>query len=205
MVRGWVYVITNRVMSELVKIGFSERDPLVRASKLAAGTEVPFPYEVIYDVLVYSPYVVEQRVHKNLSEVRAGKEWFTCDWLKAASSVRETAEELGEILAEKEYEPLIQLRKRRIQEQREAQRLQRERDLNELQLRKDAERKQRLQQTREVAAMHLAHLDGEASENRHVDVTRVVICPKCYSVVKTDGRPPPYFCIPCGNRFSAGI
>ena len=114
-------------MPNLVKIGFSRRDPINRALDLKASTGVPYPYEVIYDVLVYSPREVEQLIHKNLKALKADKEWFSCDWLQAVSSVREAVKCSGEILCEKEYEIFNDFRddydRRKREEKSEEERL----------------------------------------------------------------------------------
>ncbi|MBB5412596.1 hypothetical protein HDG34_006573 [Paraburkholderia sp. HC6.4b] len=75
--RGWVYVITNKAMPGLIKIGFSTKDPATRAEDLG-GTGAPHPYEVQFDALVFQPYEVEQRVHLALADLNEGKEWFRC-------------------------------------------------------------------------------------------------------------------------------
>ena len=61
----------------LVKIGFSTKDPLLRAGELA-DTGSPHPYSVIYDALVFDPHSIEQAVHAQLGASREGKEWFRC-------------------------------------------------------------------------------------------------------------------------------
>ena len=85
-IRGWVYVITNKSMSGLVKIGFSTKDPVARASELSAGA--PYQYEVAYDVLVEDPQAVERSVHKLLAHKRKGKEWFHCSVYEAVNEIR---------------------------------------------------------------------------------------------------------------------
>jgi hypothetical protein len=86
-VRGWVYVITNKAMPGLVKVGFSTKDPKLRADELN-HTGIPHPYIVQYDALVEHPYGIEQRVHSKLFAVREGKEWFRCSAAEAISAVR---------------------------------------------------------------------------------------------------------------------
>jgi len=73
--KGWVYVISNRSMPGLVKIGYTMKDPELRASELN-GTGVPTPYAVDYEVLVEEPRSIEQKAHAGLSQYREGKEWF---------------------------------------------------------------------------------------------------------------------------------
>ena len=63
--RGWVYIIKNKAIQGLIKIGFSTKDPILRAKEFD-GTSVPFDFEVIYDALVDDPRIIEQNVHKAL-------------------------------------------------------------------------------------------------------------------------------------------
>jgi hypothetical protein len=86
-IRGWVYVITNEAMPDLVKVGFSTKDPELRAKKLGS-TGNPHPYAVAYDALVYAPRDMERRVHEKLADVREGKEWFRCSVSLAVAAIR---------------------------------------------------------------------------------------------------------------------
>ena len=85
-IRGWVYVITNKSMPGLVKIGYSTKDPELRATELGTGS--PLPYCVEYDVLVEDPQSIEQRLHAIFANRREGKEWFRCDVGDAVSEIR---------------------------------------------------------------------------------------------------------------------
>jgi T5orf172 domain len=89
-IRGWVYVITNSSLPDLVKIGFSTKDPRLRARKLK-NTGVPAPYIVERDFLVVSPYEVEQRAHEILEGKREGKEWFRCSVGEACAIIKRIA------------------------------------------------------------------------------------------------------------------
>ena len=90
-VRGWVYVITNKAMPDLVKVGYSTKDPVLRAKELD-GTGVPHAFEVVYDALVSDPREVEQRAHKLLAEFREGKEWFRCSVDAAVRAIKQSTE-----------------------------------------------------------------------------------------------------------------
>jgi hypothetical protein len=73
--RGWVYLIVNDLIPNRVKIGFTKRDPIERASELiSTGTTGTFV--VIYEALVFQPYQVEQEVHRRFAELNRGLEWF---------------------------------------------------------------------------------------------------------------------------------
>ena len=73
MLRGWVYIITNRAMPDLIKIGFSTKDPVLRAQELN-HTGTPHPYCVAYDALVFEPHASEQEMHEIFSAKKEGKE-----------------------------------------------------------------------------------------------------------------------------------
>jgi hypothetical protein len=98
-VRGWVYVITNKALIGQVKVGYSTKDPVLRAKELDSSG-VPHRYEVMFDALVESPRDVEQRVHEQLSQHREGKEWFRCSVVSAISAIRAAS---ASILAERSH------------------------------------------------------------------------------------------------------
>jgi hypothetical protein len=122
--KGWVYVISNKAMPGLVKVGYSMRDPDLRADELN-HTNCPHPYLVDYDVLVEHPREIEQKAHKILLARRENKEWFRCRAeegiaaIKAAAGGRELIESYKR--AEKQrLEPLHQeANAERDQEKRE--------------------------------------------------------------------------------------
>lgn len=87
--RGWVYIITNKAMPGLVKVGYTLKDPDLRARELG-HTGTPLPYVVEYEVLVNKPRVVEQMVHSGLGGHRVGKEWFRCSLDEAINCIRRT-------------------------------------------------------------------------------------------------------------------
>ena len=89
-IRGWVYVIANDSMPGLVKVGFSTKDPHLRAEELSS-TGTPLPFRVLYDALVFSPREIEQSVHAAMSSHLTGKEWFRCSGLEAMTRIREAA------------------------------------------------------------------------------------------------------------------
>lgn len=65
-------------MPGLVKVGYSMRDPELRAKELE-GTGIPGSYSVAYAALFEEPRSVEQAMHIALAAFREGKEWFRCE------------------------------------------------------------------------------------------------------------------------------
>jgi len=88
--RGWVYIISNRAMPNLLKVGFSMKDPQLRAREFD-GTGVPHSYQVEWDILLENPRDVEQLAHRHLANRREAKEWFRCSVIEAIQAVRKAA------------------------------------------------------------------------------------------------------------------
>lgn len=85
---GWVYVIINDDMPGLLKVGYSMKDPVLRAKELAS-TGVPGEYCVKYAILTHSPFVLEKKVHKALKAYHYNKEWFRTESLIAIQAIKE--------------------------------------------------------------------------------------------------------------------
>ena len=86
---GFVYVLTNRGMPGLVKIGFTESLPEDRAKKLYT-TGVPTGFEVAFRAATSRPRDLETRIHKNLEKHRfdEAREFFQVDVHQAIEAVR---------------------------------------------------------------------------------------------------------------------
>lgn len=90
MIRGWVYVLSNKAMPDIIKIGYSTKDPSLRADELA-GTGLPHAFVVEYDALIIEPRDVEQQVHQQLREFHEGKEFFRIAVRQAIECIRQVA------------------------------------------------------------------------------------------------------------------
>jgi hypothetical protein len=86
-IRGWIYVLSNRAMPGLLKIGFSTKDPALRARELG-GTGLPFEFQVEYEALIYRARDVEQQVHSRLAAYREAKEFFRVDIDSAVATIQ---------------------------------------------------------------------------------------------------------------------
>jgi len=85
-VKGWVYIISNKAMPDMIKVGYSTKDPRERANELGTGS--PYPYQVEYEILVDNPRKIEKLSHDILSFVNEGKEWFRCDISVALRAIK---------------------------------------------------------------------------------------------------------------------
>jgi hypothetical protein len=92
--RGWVYIIVNKSMPGLVKVGYTDRSPNKRATELT-GTGMPTPYSVAYSVQLPGARNVEQQVHRRLTHLSAGKEWFRCTVAVSRAAIEDVSASVG--------------------------------------------------------------------------------------------------------------
>ncbi len=97
MPAGFVYVLTNRSMQGLVKIGGTEKHPAIRAAELSDHAGVPAAFEVVFFAGVVDWELAERRVHDALAahRVPSGREFFGLDAGEAARTIRAVTTELG--------------------------------------------------------------------------------------------------------------
>ena len=88
--RGWVYIVTNRAIPGLVKVGYSMKDPQIRAAEFD-NAGLPYPYTVVYEALVESPRDIEQKTHTALKPYLENREWFRCEPHVAVAALRAAA------------------------------------------------------------------------------------------------------------------
>jgi hypothetical protein len=86
---GFVYVLANRAMPGIYKIGYTDRSPTLRRNELSRGTSVPLEF----DLICYAEYddakAMEQEVHGLLAHARmsANREFFKCDLVEITDLV----------------------------------------------------------------------------------------------------------------------
>lgn len=83
---GWIYIIINKSLPNILKVGYTKRRPEVRALELY-NTGVPTQYKVEFSLEVINPRKVEQMAHEYLKKFNVGKEWFDCDVETAISAI----------------------------------------------------------------------------------------------------------------------
>lgn len=85
--KGNVYILSNKSLPGIYKIGITSRSPYIRASELST-TGLPTEFKVEYYISVDGYDLIEKRVHAKLSNDNAGKEFFKCRLEKCISTVR---------------------------------------------------------------------------------------------------------------------
>lgn len=88
---GFVYVMSNPAMPEMVKVGLTTLLPEERAAKLSDHTGVPLPFEVAFRARTMRWQAVEKLVHQRLGPYRVSsrREFFAVPVGVAVDSVRE--------------------------------------------------------------------------------------------------------------------
>lgn len=70
---GLIYILINKSVPGLVKVGRTSRDTHTRAAELSRDTGVPGKWERFYDWRVEDPIKIEQRIFKSLRSFRDSK------------------------------------------------------------------------------------------------------------------------------------
>lgn len=146
--KGYVYIISNKAMPGIFKIGFTLKDPALRAKELDS-TGVPYPFIVEYEILVDEPHALEQRVHKSLRAQREGKEWFRCSFTQAVQTIRACYQE--EIYREKCF---------KTEREKELERVRQEQILRELEQKRKEEERVRIQKERQKQVEEKIRIQG---------------------------------------------
>ena len=96
---GYVYVLMNPSMDNLVKIGKTTREPEERAKELSSTTGVPTPFVVVYDCYFESCSEAEIFVHTYLENkgfrVSSNREFFEIPIKDAIDSIMKAKEHFG--------------------------------------------------------------------------------------------------------------
>ena len=71
---SWVYVLANKTMPNLVKIGYTNRTPDKRAEQISRGTGVPIKFSVEFAFKCFNGEQLERELHKYLSPYRINTE-----------------------------------------------------------------------------------------------------------------------------------
>jgi hypothetical protein len=76
---GFVYVLSNPSMPNIVKIGSTERNVKERVAELSSTTGVPTPFRIEYSLLTENPKELEFTLHEEFIEhrINGNREFFS--------------------------------------------------------------------------------------------------------------------------------
>jgi hypothetical protein len=66
----YVYILVNKSMPDMVKIGMTVREVEERAKEISGATGVPTPWVPIFSFKCFNSYKLEQEIHEHLDAVR---------------------------------------------------------------------------------------------------------------------------------------
>ena len=95
---GCIYVMTNKMMPNIVKIGFSTSDPAIRRDQLSNHTVIPIPFDLVYRAWGNDYQNAERQVHHHLrsSRVSESREFFHVTPWEAIDVINERANVIEE-------------------------------------------------------------------------------------------------------------
>jgi hypothetical protein len=90
----FVYVLVNKSIPGMCKIGMTVRDVDERAKEISSATGVPTPWIPIYSFKCFDSYKLEQEIHKHLDAIRVShnREMFEIASVDAIKIVKQLGE-----------------------------------------------------------------------------------------------------------------
>lgn len=96
----YVYVLVNKSMPGMVKIGMTTDTPQKRAYDINKATGVPTPWIPVWWLKCYASGILERRVHEHLSQYRVAdnREMFSIDSVTAQRVIEEIGKDFTNVL-----------------------------------------------------------------------------------------------------------
>lgn len=98
MSSGYIYVLSNKSMPGLLKIGRTDRRPETRAKELTSATGVPIAFEIEFSVLVSDSIAAESFIHRTLEtkglRLAQNREFFKINLDQAIELLRQASVQL---------------------------------------------------------------------------------------------------------------
>lgn len=88
---GFVYILGNRAMPGIYKIGMTDRSPSSRCDELSSATAIPYPFNVLAFVPTDDALSLEQGLHEYFDAARCSprREFFSLDFCNIISDIGE--------------------------------------------------------------------------------------------------------------------
>lgn len=87
---GFVYVVFNEVQPTICKVGYTDRDPRLRAAELSIELGLKSPYKIALAIICHNAERLEQDLHFMLASIRVSKEYFERRFCLLAECVART-------------------------------------------------------------------------------------------------------------------
>ncbi len=112
--KGFVYVMSNKSMPGIIKVGMSTKMPEERAKELSSSTSTPTSFIVEYYAIFDDIRMAEKKAHQRLRPCHHGKEFFATTVENAIYSIEELGLDFKKLYSRTDYEN--EIRERRIKE-----------------------------------------------------------------------------------------
>lgn len=91
---SWIYILTNKTMPNIVKIGFTDKTPDKRAQQISRSTGVPISFSVAYAFKCFNAHALEGEIHRYLNPCRVNndREFFQI----SVEEAKEAIQKLGQ-------------------------------------------------------------------------------------------------------------
>ena len=85
-----IYVLSNKSMPGIYKIGFTKGDPKKRAKQISSSTGVPVPFEVDFSFQCHNGLQLEGEIHNYLKtfQINKRREFFQMDLNEAIDAIK---------------------------------------------------------------------------------------------------------------------
>lgn len=85
----WVYILSNPSIPDVLKIGYTNLNPELRAKQLSASTGVVVPFKVEWAIKCFDGVLFESEIHKALKDYRINsqREFFQIDLEEAKNII----------------------------------------------------------------------------------------------------------------------
>ena len=95
----YVYVLVNKSMPNMVKIGMTTNHPSKRAREINKATGVPTPWVPVWWLKCYASGILEKRVHEHLTQYRVAnnREMFSVDSVTAQRVIEELGKDFTNV------------------------------------------------------------------------------------------------------------
>jgi hypothetical protein len=102
----YVYILVNRSIPNMVKIGMTTRTVDKRVREINKATGVPTPWVSVWSFRCFSSMVLEGRVHEHLAKYRVNedREMFAVDSVTAQQVIEELGKDFTNVLLAGEIE-----------------------------------------------------------------------------------------------------
>lgn len=174
---GFIYILTNPSMPDLVKVGMTVKTPNLRAIELSS-TGVPSPFELEYYAFFYDMALAEKLVHQKLNSCRHNKEFFRTEVTIAIDAIENTDLPFFRLFSKPENDQqLEQIRKDaegqlRKEEEQKIKQMEEEKDRKEreeIRKKKDENREARIAIARRLLKEDIERIRGEAANRENKD------------------------------------